>query len=106
MEQDQVFLEYVVKALVDHPNDVKLDRKVDEMGVLLTLSVNGEDMGKIIGRQGNTAKAMRTLLRVIGMKNNSRVNLKIEEPEGYVKPAGMGMASADVNQTMEDLKGI
>lgn len=106
MEQDQVFLEYVVKALVDHPNDVKLDRKVDEMGVLLTLSVNGEDMGKIIGRQGNTAKAMRTLLRVIGMKNNSRVNLKIEEPEGYVKPAGAGMASADVDQTMEDLKGI
>ena len=112
MEQDQVFLEYVVKALVDHPNDVKLERKVDEMGVLLTLSVNGEDMGKIIGRQGNTAKAMRTLLRVIGMKNNSRVNLKIEEPEGYVKPEGTGttsaprVASADVDQTMEDLKGI
>lgn len=108
MERDQEFLEYVVKALVDHPNDVKLDRKVDEMGVLLTLSVNGEDMGKIIGRQGNTAKAMRTLLRVIGMKNNSRVNLKIEEPEGYVKPAGMGtpVESADVDQTMEDLKGI
>lgn len=114
MERDQEFLEYVVKALVDHPNDVKLDRKVDEMGVLLTLSVNGEDMGKIIGRQGNTAKAMRTLLRVIGMKNNSRVNLKIEEPEGYVKPEGMAPAqaqapsveSADVDQTMEDLKGI
>jgi predicted RNA-binding protein YlqC (UPF0109 family) len=110
MERDQEFLEYVVKALVDHPNDVKLDRKVDEMGVLLTLSVNGEDMGKIIGRQGNTAKAMRTLLRVIGMKNNSRVNLKIEEPEGYVKPEGVAPApsvsSADVDQTMEDLKGI
>ena len=113
MERDQEFLEYVVKALVDHPNDVKLERKVDEMGVLLTLSVNGEDMGKIIGRQGNTAKAMRTLLRVIGMKNNSRVNLKIEEPEGYVKPEGVGapaaaprVASADVDQTMEDLKGI
>lgn len=112
MERDQEFLEYVVKALVDHPADVKLERKVDEMGVLLTLSVNGEDMGKIIGRQGNTAKAMRTLLRVIGMKNNSRVNLKIEEPEGYVKPDGTGpaaaprVASADVDQTMEDLKGI
>jgi predicted RNA-binding protein YlqC (UPF0109 family) len=112
MERDQEFLEYVVKALVDHPNDVKLERKVDEMGVLLTLSVHGEDMGKIIGRQGNTAKAMRTLLRVIGMKNNSRVNLKIEEPEGYVKPEGTGpvsaprVASADVDQTMEDLKGI
>jgi len=107
MEQDQAFLDYVVKALVDHPADVKLSRKVDEMGVLLTLSVNGEDMGKIIGRQGNTAKAMRTLLRVIGMKNNSRVNLKIEEPEGYVKPAGMDrVESADVDQTMADLQGI
>jgi predicted RNA-binding protein YlqC (UPF0109 family) len=107
MEKDQLFLEYVVKALVDRPEDVKIDRKVDEMGVLLTLSVSGEDMGKIIGRQGNTAKAMRTLLRVIGMKNNSRVNLKIEEPEGYVKPAGMAaVSSADVDQTMEDLKGI
>lgn len=104
MERDQEFLDYVVKALVDHPADVKIDRKVDEMGVLLTLSVNGEDMGKIIGRQGNTAKAIRTLLRVIGMKNNSRVNLKIEEPEGYEKPAGM--ASADVDAAMEDLKGI
>lgn len=110
MERDQEFLEYLVKGLVDHPADVKIDRKVDEMGVLLTLSVNGEDMGKIIGRQGNTAKAIRTLLRVIGMKNNSRVNLKIEEPEGYVRPAPVGgtasIASADVDQTMEDLKGI
>ncbi|MCC7469670.1 MAG: KH domain-containing protein [Bacteroidetes bacterium] len=104
MEKDQEFLDYVVKALVDHPGDVKIDRKVDEMGVLLTLSVNGEDMGKIIGRQGNTAKAIRTLLRVIGMKNNSRVNLKIEEPEGYQKPERF--ASADVDQAMEDLKGI
>lgn len=107
MEQDQAFLDYVVKALVDHPADVKLSRKVDEMGVLLTLSVNGEDMGKIIGRQGNTAKAMRTLLRVIGMKNNSRVNLKIEEPEGYVKPVGAErVESADVEATMNDLQGI
>lgn len=107
MEYDQQFLDYVVKALVDKPADVKISRKVDEMGVLLTMSVNGEDMGKIIGRQGNTAKAIRTLLRVIGMKNNSRVNLKIEEPEGYVKPAGVErVASADVEETMEDLKGI
>ncbi len=107
MEYDQQFLDYVVKALVDKPADVKISRKVDEMGVLLTMSVNGEDMGKIIGRQGNTAKAIRTLLRVIGMKNNSRVNLKIEEPEGYVKPAGAErIASADVEETMEDLKGI
>ena len=106
MEQDKSFLEYVVKALVDNPNDVKIDRKVDEMGVLITMSVNPADMGKIIGRQGNTAKAIRTLLRVIGMKNNARVNLKINEPEGSTRPAPVGNASRSVDQAMEDLKGI
>jgi uncharacterized protein len=79
---DQDFLDYVVKALVDNPDDVKVDRKVDEMGVLLTLHVNPENMGQVIGRSGNTAKALRTLLRVVGMKHNARVTLKIDEPEG------------------------
>ena len=69
MEQDQEFVEYLVRALVDHPTDVKTERTVDEMGVLITLTVNPADMGKIIGRMGNTAKAIRTLLRIIGMKN-------------------------------------
>ncbi|QSH39433.1 KH domain-containing protein [Candidatus Kaiserbacteria bacterium] len=82
MEQDQDFLEFAVKALVDNPADVKVNRTVDEMGVLLTLDVHKDDMGKIIGRAGNTAKALRTLLRVVGMKNDARVNLKINEPEG------------------------
>jgi predicted RNA-binding protein YlqC (UPF0109 family) len=82
MQNDQAFLDYIIKALVDSPNDVEIIRTVDEMGVLLTLSVNPTDMGKVIGRQGNTAKAIRTLLRVIGMKSNSRVNLKINEPAG------------------------
>jgi len=82
MERDQQFLEYIVKALVDNPDDVKINRTVDEMGVLLTLSVNKDDMGKIIGRSGQTAKAIRTILRIVGMKNDARVNLKIEEPEG------------------------
>ena len=82
VHSDQQFLEMVVKALVDHPEEVKTTREVDEMGVLLTLTVHPEDMGKTIGRSGNTAKAIRTLLRVIGMKNNARVNLKINEPEG------------------------
>lgn len=82
MERDQQFLEYVVKALAEHPEEVKINRTVDEMGVLLTLSVHREDMGKIIGRSGATAKAIRTILRVVGMKNDARVNLKIEEPEG------------------------
>ena len=105
MERDTEFLSYVVKSLVDNENEVKIDRKVDEMGVLLTLSVARDDMGKIIGRQGNTAKAIRTLLRVIGMKNNSRVNLKIDEPEGSEK-APMKSMSADVDAAMNDLKGI
>lgn len=85
MQQDQQFLDYVIKALVDNPDEVKITRTVDEMGVLLTLEVGATDMGKIIGRQGNTAKAIRTLLRVVGMKNNSRVNLKINEPVGGLK---------------------
>jgi len=79
---DQEFVEYVVKSIVDHPDDVKVGRAVDEMGVLLTLTVSPEDMGQVIGRQGATAKSIRTLLRVIGAKNNARVNLKINEPEG------------------------
>ncbi len=81
-EKDRKFLEYVIKHLVDHPEDVQIDRKVDEMGVLLTLRVHPDDMGQVIGRGGNTARALRTLLRIIGMKSHARVNLKIEEPEG------------------------
>ena len=113
-DADKVFLEYVVKALVDNPNDVVIDRTVDEMGVLISLTVNPADMGKIIGRMGNTAKAIRTLLRIIGMKNNARVNLKINEPEGGMRPEGRGAEHHSqptptlktVDQAMEDLKGI
>lgn len=113
-ETDKEFLEYVVKALVDNPNDVKIDRTLDEMGVLISLTVNPADMGKIIGRMGNTAKAIRTLLRIIGMKNNARVNLKINEPEGSTRPEPRQHESHQANaptlktvdQAMEDLKGI
>ena len=112
--KDQEFVEYVVKALVDNPDQVKVDRRVDEMGVLITLDVAGEDMGKIIGRDGATAKALRTLLRVVGMKNNARVNLKINEPEGRVAEVkeeeligGQShYRSDDVDAVMNDLKGI
>lgn len=83
---DQDFLEFLIKSLVDHPDDVKVDRKVDEMGVLLMLKVNPLDMGQVVGRQGATAKAIRSLLRIVGIKNNARVNLKIEEPEGSMRP--------------------
>lgn len=108
MELDQSFLEYVVKALVDKPDAVKVSRTVDEMGVLITLDVDPEDMGKIIGRSGNTAKAIRTLLRVVGMKNNARVNLKINEPEGGSRAPQGGapetQATKTVDEAMEDLK--
>jgi predicted RNA-binding protein YlqC (UPF0109 family) len=79
---DQEFLEYVAKAIVDNPDDVQVDRKVDEMGVLLSLRVNAQDMGVVVGKAGSTAKSIRSLLRIVGVKNNARVNLKIEEPEG------------------------
>lgn len=99
--QDQEFLDFVVKALVDTPDAVKTDRKVDEMGVLLTLTVDPADMGKIIGRAGQTAKAIRSLLRVVGIKNNARVNLKIEEPEGGRGPRH---ARSEVDEVVEDLR--
>ncbi len=72
----------IVKAIVGHPENVEVDRTVDEMGVLLTLKINPEDMGYVIGRRGQTAQAIRTLLKIVGAKNNARVNLKIHEPEG------------------------
>jgi len=100
---DQDFLEYVVKALVDHPEDVKIDRRVDEMGVLLSLKVNPEDMGQIIGRAGETARGIRSLVRIIGMKNHARVNLKIEEPEG-ARPARGRRTEPSKGEDLEDLK--
>jgi len=84
---DKEFLEFLIKALVDHPEDVKIDRRVDEMGVLLSLHVHSEDMGQIIGKAGSTARAIRNLVRIVGLKNHARVNLKIEEPEGGRAPA-------------------
>ena len=98
MEQyeDKQFLEHVVRSLVDNPDSVSINRTVDEMGVLLTLDVHADDMGKIIGRSGNTAKAIRTLLRVVGMKHDARVNLKINEPEG-----GKGV-DRDMHEAMQE----
>lgn len=99
--QDAEFLEYVVKSLVDSPDAVKVDRQVDEMGVLLSLKADPNDMGKIIGRNGNTAKAIRSLLRIVGIKNHARVNLKIEEPAGST---GGRKPSKSVDDVMDDLK--
>ena len=97
---DQAFLEYLVKELVDHPEDVKVERRVDEMGVLLSLKVNPEDMGQIIGRAGATARSIRSLVRIVGLKNHARVNLKIEEPEGGRAPSRRESAG----EGLDDLK--
>ncbi len=108
MEKDQEFLEYVIKSLVDNPDKVKVDREVDEMGVLMTLDIDPADMGKVIGRSGNTAKAIRTLLRVVGMKNNARVNLKINEPQGGTGGSNKAYSAEnpkkDVDEAVSDLK--
>ena len=80
--QDQQFLEFLVKSIVAHPEDVSTERTIDERGVLLSLKINPADMGYVIGRRGQTAQAIRTLLKIVGAKNNARVNLKINEPEG------------------------
>ena len=77
---DQQFVEYVVKALVGHPEDVVVERLIDEKGVLLTLTVNPEDLGRVIGKRGGTAQSLRTLLRALGTKNDARYNLKIRLP--------------------------
>ena len=102
MDQDHVFLDFVVKALVDHPESVVITRTVDEMGVLLTLTCHADDMGKIIGKDGNTAKSLRTLLRVVGMKHNARVNLKINEPAGGKRDMG-AREEKTVDQVVDEL---
>lgn len=79
---DQQFIEYIVKTLVNNPDDVVVERSVDEKGVLLTLTVNPEDLGRVIGRRGMTAQSLRTLLRALGTKNDARYNLKIVNNDG------------------------
>ncbi len=109
MEADQKFLEFLIKAIVDSPEDVKVERKVDEMGVLLLLHVNPKDMGNVIGKQGQTAKAIRSLLRIVGIKNNARVNLKIEEPEGSdraERPSRPVHERGVTEQVIDDIKNL
>ena len=101
--QDQDFLEFVVKSIVAHPEDVAAERTVDERGVLLTLNINPEDMGYVIGRKGQTAQAIRTLLKIVGAKNNARVNLKINEPEGSQRGNRNTTAEIDTS-SVDDLK--
>lgn len=89
---DQQFIEYIVKSVVGHPDDVIVERLIDEKGVLLTLTVNPEDLGRVIGKRGITAQSLRTLLRALGTKNDARYNLKIVNNDG---DAGATMSSDD-----------
>jgi hypothetical protein len=100
-ERDQEFLEYVVGAIVDKPEAVSIKRTIDERGVLLELTVDPEDMGKIIGRAGATAKAIRTLLRVLGAKHDARFNLKIVEPGEEVTESSSGQSEASAGDQSE-----
>lgn len=97
---DQQFVEYIVKSLVESPDDVVVDRIVDEKGVLLSLTVNPEDLGRVIGRRGITAQSLRTMLRALGTKNNARYNLKIvnndaDGEDGGHRPAATTSQSDD-----------
>ncbi|MFH1029916.1 MAG: KH domain-containing protein [bacterium] len=101
MKEDQAFVESVVRAIVTHPEDVSTDRTVDERGVLIKLKINPSDMGYVIGRKGQTARAIRTLLKVVGAKNNARVGLQIEEPIGGRGPRSSSDISTD---SVDELK--
>lgn len=105
MHQDQMFLEYLVKAIVNNPDAVKATRTVDERGVLITLDVAPTDIGYVIGRQGQTVRAIRTLLRVVGAKNNASVNLKINEPEGGRGPRAMRSEAPATAPAATDMMG-
>lgn len=101
---DQQFVEYVIKSLVIHPDDVVVERKIDEKGVLLTLTVNPEDLGRVIGRRGSTAQSVRTLLRALGTKNDAHYNLKIINNDG---PAiETAEVSDDQDETVENFDEI
>ena len=103
VEKDQVFVEYVVKALVEKPEKVVIKRSSDDRGVLLELTVDPEDMGKIIGKAGATAKSIRTLLRVLGARDELRYNLKISEPEGSEFSA-RPKSDSDDSEASEEVK--
>lgn len=102
---DQQFVEYIVKSLVGKPDDVVVDRIIDEKGVLLTLTVNPEDLGRVIGRRGSTAQSLRTLLRALGTKNSARYNLKIvnnDNPDESVEYSSDDVSINDVDNSTDE----
>jgi len=105
---DQQFVEYIVKSLVGNPDDVVVERLIDEKGVLLTLTVNPEDLGRVIGKRGVTAQSLRTLLRALGTKNDARYNLKIinndDQRENYTISSDEPAGDPVNNSTDEDVE--
>lgn len=102
---DQQFVEYIVKSLVGNPDDVVVERQIDEKGVLLTLTVNPDDLGRVIGRRGATAQSLRTLLRALGTKNSARYNLKIvnnDNPEESTTISSDEAIDQSVDNSTED----
>ena len=99
---DQDFVEYVVKSLVNNPDEVSIERKIDEKGVLLTLSVDPEDLGRVIGKRGATAQSLRTLLRALGTKNDARYNLKIADDGSPKPPKRDDSDSASTSSAVDD----
>lgn len=101
---DQQFVEYIVKSLVNDPEGVSVERVIDEKGVLLTLTVNPDDLGRVIGKRGVTAQSLRTLLRALGSKNDARYNLKIvnndEDRDDYTT-ASDGETNEAVNNSTD-----
>lgn len=98
---DQQFVEYIVKSVVGHPDDVIVERIIDEKGVLLTLTVNPEDLGRVIGKRGITAQSLRTLLRALGTKNDARYNLKIVNNDDGA-PVATTMSSDDADEVTDE----
>ncbi len=100
---DQQFVEYVVKSLVEYPDDVVVERTIDEKGVLLTLTVNPDDLGRVIGKRGGTAQSLRTLLRALGTKNDARYNLKIVNNDGFTGSSSSDDSSASSQSSDDDV---
>ena len=99
---DQQFVEYIVKSLVNNPDGVKIDRRIDEKGVLLELTVDAEDLGRVIGKRGATAQSLRTLLRALGTKNEARYNLKIVDVDRPESERGVSIATAAATSDDDD----
>lgn len=101
---DQQFIEYIVKSLVGNPDAVKVERTIDEKGVLLELTVDPEDLGRVIGKRGSTAQSLRSLLRALGTKNDARYNLKIvdvDRPEGERGSAPATSSSDEAGEAVD-----